>query len=275
MKPYIFAECYDEALENLIEKDRAKPLIEEMYYQYGLKVMHSIPVARVKFGKEIMYTSNFFHELTDKNDCSNAFILTLDGLPYCAVYVADLDKPTYCYYSLFYHKDRAKYGNDDRGTLRSIHIDSLLKTIDKNKAMPCDQDIIDYTTNQMYPLLNGMFDSKKELYLIGNYYGLKGYTIGKIKAYEKKPQSDYDMFEIIDLFHRVVDIQDHEDKDNLIPKLTILKVFLDTHEFQREDIFVKSIHRIPTVIAELDAIVASPPVVSVLSCAWTILPTGD
>jgi hypothetical protein len=274
MKPYIFAECYDEALENLIEKDRAKPLIEEMFYQYGLKVMHSIPLLRVKYGKDVTYTSNF--ELaTSVDNISNAFILTLDGLPYCAVYVAELDKPTYCYYTLFYHKDRAKYGNDDRGTLRSIHIDSLLKNIDKNKAMPCDQDIIDYTTNQLYPLLNEMFDSKKELYMIGNYYGLKGYTIGKIKAYNSKPKSDYDMFEIADLFHRVTDIQNHEDKDILIPKLTMLKVYLDTYEYEREDIFLKAIHRIPTQLIELDAIVASPPVVSVLSCAWTILPTGD
>jgi hypothetical protein len=274
MKPYIFAECYDEALENLIEKDRAKPLIEEMFYQYGLKVMHSIPLLRVKYGKDVTYVSSF--ELATSVDViSNAFILTLDGLPYCAVYVADLDKPTYCYYSLFYHKDRAKYGNDDRGTLRSIHIDNLLKTIDKNKAMPCDQDIIDYTTNQIYPLLNGMFDSKKELYMIGNYYGLRGYTIGKIKPYEKKPMSDYDMFEVSELFQRVKSLDDYEYKDNLIPKLTMLKVYLDTHEYEREDIFLKSIHRIPTQLIELDAIVASPPVVSPLACAWTILPTGD
>jgi hypothetical protein len=274
MKPYIFAECYDEALENLIENDRAKPLIEEMFYQYGLKVMHSIPLLRVKYGKDVTYVSNF--ELATSVDViSHAFILTLDGLPYCAVYVADLDKPTYCYYSLFYHKDRAKYGNDDRGTLRSIHIDSLLKNIDKNKAMPCDQDIIDYTTNQMYPLLNGILDSKKEVYMIGNYYGLQGYTIGKIKFYEKKPKSDYDMFEVVDLFQRVKNIDDYEYKDNLIPKLTMLKVYLDTHEYEREDIFLKSIHRIPTQLIELDAVIASPPVVSPLACAWTILPTGD
>jgi hypothetical protein len=121
MKPYIYAGSWTQELEDYIEADGdTKPLIEEMFYKFGLKVY-----ARDSSSKK-------------------QYLMTLDGLPYCGVYTAyefsankQSDELTYFYYSEYYNKDRGRDIQDKR-TLRSNKLSKLMQTLEKNKAIMPD-----------------------------------------------------------------------------------------------------------------------------------------
>ena len=40
MKNYIYDRMWSQELEDAIEQDKVKPLIMELYYKYGMKVVH-------------------------------------------------------------------------------------------------------------------------------------------------------------------------------------------------------------------------------------------
>ena len=132
MKPYILEQAYTKELDNLIETNKVKPLIEEMYYQYGLKVVDSVNLIPTRYGKDVIHVKTYgeiYHiGVTDK---VTGFILSLDGLPYACVYTAEINNQlTYFFYAKYHAKAKARFGNVDRHTTQSIHIESLMKTIE-------------------------------------------------------------------------------------------------------------------------------------------------
>ena len=170
MKPYILEQAYTKELDNLIETNKVKPLIEEMYYQYGLKVVDSVELSCVRYGKDAVFVKTYkpdtyYDEVLDTNI---GFILSLDGLPYACVYVAEFDKPTFSFYAKCHAKAKAKLGNVDRHTLQSIHLESLLKTIDKHNAIPTDDFIISDSLRSLsqYQFLYPM-TGEREYYVMG------------------------------------------------------------------------------------------------------------
>jgi hypothetical protein len=121
MQNYIYESCWTQALENAIESDGAKPLIMEMFYKYGLRVYE------MKVGNPII-----------------EYLLTLDGFYYGSVWVDEVydtntntNKIEYCYLSPIFKKQRGT-SDRDRQTLRSTKLASLMRTLEKNKAVPSD-----------------------------------------------------------------------------------------------------------------------------------------
>ena len=280
MKPYILKEKYTEKLDKLIDANKAKPLIEELFYQYGLKVMEYTVLARVSYGKDYSHVlaQHPDEDLLDKNNLVTGFILTLDGLPYACVYVAEEIKPTYCYYSVAYSKQRAKFGNVDRGTLRSIHINTLVKNIEKHNAISTDDIIVNEIHAGLFPSLRELYYLPKDFYMIGNSVpydknnlDMHGFTIGKIRCSMKH---DGRVREITELFQYVNSIDEYEHKADLIPKTTILKVDLDSIGCIRHNIFMcKGGKRV--IPFESNCIVTEPSItLSPLSWAWTFIPVN-
>lgn len=109
MANYIYEPMQSPELEAAIEQRPAlKKLVMEMFYKYGLRVMHY----EFKFGA----------------------VMTTDGMPYCAVRTDINDGE--CEYR-YYSKHQKKRGSNDvdRRTYRSVKLSSLMKTLDKEEAV--------------------------------------------------------------------------------------------------------------------------------------------
>lgn len=127
MQKYIYEACYTQELDDVINSDsHLKLLVEEMFYRYGLK-------AYAWSGK----SSSLF-------EVKAGVLMTLDGTPYCKVFVEtswdakkEIDVLEYCYTTAFASKER---GTDyqDRHTWRSSKLSALMRTLDKKKAVPTD-----------------------------------------------------------------------------------------------------------------------------------------
>jgi len=131
MKNYIYEPMWSQELEDIVENDKAKPLIMEMFYKHGFRVYDATK------------TNRMLGEVDEEGNVHNAvrasykFMLTLDGLPYCQVYVDDTtynSATSYCYYSPFYKKERG-HDETDRHTIRSAKISGLMRILDKYKCV--------------------------------------------------------------------------------------------------------------------------------------------
>jgi hypothetical protein len=114
MKVYMYEPMWTQELEDKIVALPVLPLVEEMFYKYGLKVLDTKQV----------------HTLFLKED---AVYLTLDGLTYCSVSV-DSDG-VWSYYSRNFIKQRGRT-DDDRRTVTSKKLSSLMKSLEKYNAVP-------------------------------------------------------------------------------------------------------------------------------------------
>jgi hypothetical protein len=130
MQAYIYESMWTQDLEDAVEASIAKPLVLEMFYKYGLKV--------ISWQKSYKYNySEGVHEYLDNKDC---FILSLDGMPACSVMaeeITDKDnklKTEYSVYSKTIQKDRGR-DDADRHTLRSVKLSQLIKTLEKRKII--------------------------------------------------------------------------------------------------------------------------------------------
>mgnify|MGYP003350452783 CR=1 FL=1 len=279
MKPYILEQAYTKELDNLIETNKVKPLIEEMYYQYGLKVVDSVNLIPTRYGKDVIHVKTYgeiYHiGVTDK---VTGFILSLDGLPYACVYTAEINNQlTYFFYAKYHAKAKARFGNVDRHTTQSIHIESLMKTIEKNNAIPTDDFIISdalRTFSQQQELLYP-HEGGKEYYVLGRsikshepYEEMTGFTIGKIMF--SVDGLNY-IREITDLFQYVNHVDNYEHKTDLIPKMTMIKVWLDNQKHLRNNIFFVRKER--SIRIDDSLIVGICENASPLSYAWTFIPT--
>jgi hypothetical protein len=133
MKNYIYDAMWTQELEDTIENDKARPLIMEMFYKHGLRA-YEVDVV-TKWGQSY---SELNEEAYQGEIRINRFMLTLDGLPYCQVYVEEVTKgkTDYCFYSPYFEKERGRDRQDKR-TIRSAKISGLMRMLDKYK---CVQD---------------------------------------------------------------------------------------------------------------------------------------
>jgi hypothetical protein len=111
---------WSQELEDAIENSISKPIVEEMFYKFGLTA----------------------YAKSDRKDTS--FLMTMEGLPYCEVYAEEvLNVKTgdpcisYAYYSDYYVKERGR-DSEDKRTLRSTKLSKLIATIEKNEALMPD-----------------------------------------------------------------------------------------------------------------------------------------
>ncbi len=105
-----------------IATSNAKALVRELCFKYDLKVLQSVSKFGAEGGKAFMLVKDGWNPI---------------GVAYTRIQRDNDDKEyvEYCFYNHFYEKSRGR-NNDDRHTLRSKKISSLITTIKKLKAMP-------------------------------------------------------------------------------------------------------------------------------------------
>lgn len=118
MSRYILKGFESEELEQTIKDSRVYPLVRDLCFKFGLKVLAE-------------------SDLTGKQ----AFQLCLpNGMAVGKAFVRDIDNngslaTEYCYRTPYYKKERGS-SNDDKETLRSTKVSSLMATIGRVKAIP-------------------------------------------------------------------------------------------------------------------------------------------
>ena len=129
MRNYIYDNSWTQELEDLIEVDKAKPLIMEMFYKHGLRAYDVISTKGLTYDKDDEMIEYIHHK----------YMMTLDGLPYCQVYVDELrdGKLQYCFYSPFFEKERGR-DRDDKRTVRASKISGLMRMLEKYKCVQDD-----------------------------------------------------------------------------------------------------------------------------------------
>ena len=136
MKNQIYQNCYSQELENLIASSPVLPLINELFYKYGLKVFQATSI-------KDFYKHEYRTRIEETPLHDTGFYMTLDGLPYCLAYVESNDdgELTYCFKTMNYIKERGR-DDDDKRTLRSKKISSLIKSIDTKKGITPLEDFL-------------------------------------------------------------------------------------------------------------------------------------
>lgn len=131
MSRYILEGFNEEGLEQSLKDSRVFPLVRDLCHKFGLKVLAETDLA----GKQ-------------------AFQLCLtNGMTVGKVFVRDIDvndrlATEYCYRSPYYRKERGS-NEDDKTTLRSTKISSLIATIGRVKAIPDIPKLLDKKMNKL------------------------------------------------------------------------------------------------------------------------------
>ena len=198
MKRYMYEGTWTQELEDMVENSKSKPIVEEMFYKYGLTV---------------------YAKSTRSNGGIDSFIMTMDGLPYCEVYTEDVlniktGEPcvSYAYYSDYYQKDRGS-DSEDKRTLRSTKLSKLIATIDKKQALMPDYTslVSRYLMNEMAGLIKGKINPSGAKKYIGD---LKLPLVEKLLSYavSKTPLGGEELKEakvILDKWTKVDDDERH------------------------------------------------------------------
>jgi hypothetical protein len=153
MSRYILEGFDSEELEQSLKDSRVFPLVRDLCYKFGLKVLAETDLA----GRQ-------------------AFQLCLtNGMAVGKVFVRDIDvndrlATEYCYRSPYYRKERGS-NEDDKTTLRSTKISSLIATICRVKAIPDIPKLLDKKMSKlgdaveiMERKMGSTFKSTSELY---------------------------------------------------------------------------------------------------------------
>lgn len=125
MSRYILEGFGSDELEQSLKNSRVFPLVRDLCHKFGLKVLAETDLA----GKQ-------------------AFQLCLtNGMAVGKAYVRDIDvndslTTEYCYRSPYYRKERGR-DEDDKTTLRSTKVSSLIATINRVKAIPDIPKLLD------------------------------------------------------------------------------------------------------------------------------------
>lgn len=125
MSRYILEGFGSDELEQSLKNSRVFPLVRDLCHKFGLKVLAETNLA----GKQ-------------------AFQLCLtNGMAVGKAYVRDIDvndslTTEYCYRSPYYRKERGR-DEDDKTTLRSTKVSSLIATINRVKAIPDIPKLLD------------------------------------------------------------------------------------------------------------------------------------
>jgi hypothetical protein len=125
MSRYLLEGFGSDELEQSLKDSRVFPLVRDLCHKFGLKVLAETDLA----GKQ-------------------AFQLCLtNGMAVGKAYVRDIDvndslTTEYCYRSPYYRKERGR-DEDDKTTLRSTKVSSLIATIGRVKAIPDIPKLLD------------------------------------------------------------------------------------------------------------------------------------
>lgn len=131
MSRYILEGFGNDELEQTLRDSRVFPLVRDLCYKFGLKVLAETDLA----GKQ-------------------AFQLCLtNGMTVGKAYVRDIDvndslTTEYCYRSPYYRKERGR-DDEDKTTLRSTKVSSLIATIGRVKAIPDIPKLLDKKMNKL------------------------------------------------------------------------------------------------------------------------------
>ena len=118
---YIYENLLSDEQVTELHNDKVFPLIRELYYKYGLKaIMHEPLYARRPT------------ELGERTEQCRTVMAFDDGLAVCTVYYEDNE---YCYHSPYYRKERG-HNEEDRHTLRSKKLSSLMGVLKKRNVVP-------------------------------------------------------------------------------------------------------------------------------------------
>ena len=209
MKNYIYDNMWTQELEDMIENDKAKPLIMEMFYKHGFRVYDA---------KAYTDWNQTYAELKEEDYTqerrTNKFMLTLDGLPYCQVYVDEVaqGKIEYCFYSPYFEKERGK-DSIDKKTIRSAKISGLMRMLEKYNCVQDSPEKIITSDNMHYIpsavashlIRNSGLPSKPIHSQSQQYEVLEAYMTGKQLTVEKEDE----LKKLFDIWAKEVETERH------------------------------------------------------------------
>ena len=203
MRNYIYDNSWTQEIEDLIEVDKAKPLIMEMFYKHGLRAYDVISTKGVTYDKDDEMIEVFQHK----------YMMTLDGLPYCQVYVEELrdNKIQYCFYSPFFEKERGR-DRDDKRTVRASKISGLMRMLEKYKCVQDDplevfgKGTFHYAVSStVSELTKGARGNRSSLHSTEQFEILNAYMTGN-----KLPTDKHEKYKkVFDIWHEEVETERH------------------------------------------------------------------
>jgi hypothetical protein len=204
MQNYIYDNSWSQELEDLIEKDLAKPLIMEMFYKHGLRVYDVT---------EFKPYEPFNEDTGSETNYNYKYMMTLDGLPYCQVFVEKVgkDKVQYCFYSPYFEKERGKDKTDKR-TVRASKISGLMRMLEKYKCVKDDPLDVIGREAITYAVTSTVNDAMREVKNNSRYFGAKEqYAV--LNAYmtgTKLPTNKHEEIKkVFDIWHKEVETERH------------------------------------------------------------------
>ena len=126
MSRYILEGFGSDELEQSLKASRAFPLVRDLCHKFGLKVLAEVEMLGGKQSFQLCLTN---------------------GMAVGKVFVRDIDvndslTTEYCYRTPYYRKERGR-NDDDKTTLRSTRVASLIATIGRVKAIPDIPKLLD------------------------------------------------------------------------------------------------------------------------------------
>lgn len=123
MEKYFYKDCYDTTVGDQLKDDKVFPLIRELNFKFGLKILKPV---QSQLGADHHVTGAWC--LVDKY-----------GLAYgtAGMVFNDKEQWEYCFRTPYYLKQRGQ-NRQDKETVRSVKISSLISTLTREKVMTHD-----------------------------------------------------------------------------------------------------------------------------------------
>jgi hypothetical protein len=151
MSRYILDGFYSEELEQSLKDSDLFALVRDLCHKFGLKVLAEVDIGGGRQSFQLCHTNGIA--------VGKAFTRTNDD-----------SKLEYCYRTPYYRKDRGR-SNEDKETLHSTKVSSLIATIARVKAIPSVTDMLDKKMSKlgsavevMQSAMGSNYKSSSELY---------------------------------------------------------------------------------------------------------------
>ena len=167
MERFFYEGCYNQQASDYLKDNEAYPLVRELNFKYGLKVLTKVD-----------------SQLGSNYQTTPAFLLVNNhGMALCTVGVLKTEdgKPEYCYRSPYYLKLRGE-NRHDKETIRSKKISSLMATLKRQSVVPNDlmarkAELATNATTQLQQALGSSrkyheLDSSEVQALLAHYLGV-------------------------------------------------------------------------------------------------------
>lgn len=217
MKNYIYANLWTQELEDAIERSPTKPLVEEMFYKYGVKVM-----AMEEYKNQYNWDTNKYEDIKLENN----FIVTLDGFPMASLYTQLREGKTI--YGIFSPRIRKERGSDnrDRCSYSSVKLSQLIKTIEKKKVMEDIEYPVNHVIAQLINRTKDALEPRRGSKYIGYREEEKMQAIHKIlKSYLNNQPIQSISQDLIKVSKELVDLFDRVDENNEKHSQKVLELF--------------------------------------------------